>query len=243
MMIHDITQLAGKYKARKRVGRGTGSGTGRRSGRGQKGAGSRSGTARKTGFEGGQMPYFRRLRKFGFTNAHFTQEFWIVNLRAIVAHPMFASGGDVNAETLIKAGLIRDTSRDLKILGDMGDATLSNKLTVTANRVTAKVREVVTGAGGSVNETGTRRDKVRGVDRNAEDKTPKNLTKKLNRGSKARKPVVEAAPEADAADAKAAKGGKAPKGETAEKGEKAPRGEKAPKQGKPEGGAPEAKKE
>ena len=81
MMIHDITTLAGKYKDRKRVGRGTGSGTGRRSGRGQKGASSRSGHASKLAFEGGQMPYFRRLRKFGFTNANFTTHYWIVNLR------------------------------------------------------------------------------------------------------------------------------------------------------------------
>lgn len=209
MMIHDITKLAGKYKDRKRVGRGTGSGTGKRAARGQKGAGSRSGTARKTGFEGGQMPYFRRLRKFGFNNYNFASDFWIVNLRAIVAHPMFAKGGEVNAETLIKAGLIRDTSRDLKILGDMGkdsDARLSQKLNITANRVTAKVRELVTTAGGSVNELGTRRDKVRGVDRNSEDKTPKNLTKKLKRGSGARKPV--AVPEESAEAGSSAKGKK-----------------------------------
>mgnify|MGYP000608831816 CR=1 FL=1 len=207
MMIHDITQLAGKYKARKRVGRGTGSGTGRRAGRGQKGAGSRSGTARKTGFEGGQMPYFRRLRKFGFNNANFTIEFWIVNLRAIVAHPTFAKGGDVNAETLIKAGLIRDTSRDLKILGDVGDVQITQKLNIVASRVTAKVRVLVGAAGGTVKETGTRRDKVRGVDRNSDDKSPKNLTKKLKRGSKAKKPVIETIEEA--ADDKPKKGGKA----------------------------------
>ena len=83
MMIHEITQLAGQFKKRKRVGRGTGSGTGRRSGRGQKGASSRSGHATKLAFEGGQMPYYRRLRKFGFSNFNFTTRFWIVNLRAI----------------------------------------------------------------------------------------------------------------------------------------------------------------
>lgn len=202
MMIHEISELAGKYKARKRVGRGTGSGTGRRSGRGQKGAGSRSGTAQKTGFEGGQMPYFRRLRKFGFSNANFTTEFWTVNLRAILAHPQFAKGGAVNAETLIKAGLIRDTSRDLKILGDVGEAgKVSVKLNITAARVTAKVRELVGAAGGSVTETGTRRDKVRGIDRNSEDKTPKNLTKKLKRSAGPKKPVVAEA-EGDDSDAK-----------------------------------------
>lgn len=209
MMIHELTPLTGKYKARKRVGRGTGSGSGKRAARGQKGAGSRSGTARKTGFEGGQMPYFRRLRKFGFSNANFTTEFWIVNLRAILAHPAFAKGGTVNAQTLIDAGLIRDTSRDLKVLGDVGDAKVNVKLDVTAARVTAKVRELVTAAGGSVKETGTRRDKVCGVDRNAEDKSPKNLTKKLKRGGKTAKPVIG---DADA-EAEAPAKGKAKKGE------------------------------
>jgi large subunit ribosomal protein L15 len=195
MMIHDITALAGKYKARKRVGRGTGSGQGKRAGRGQKGAGSRSGTARKTGFEGGQMPYFRRIRKFGFSNAKFTTDFWIVNLREILDHKNFAKGGEVSAKTLIEAGLIRDTSRDLKILGDVGDQGVKVKLNVTASRVSGKARELILGAGGQVNETGTRRDMVRGVDRNSEDRSPKNLTKKLNRGKK-----KKAAPEAAAAE-------------------------------------------
>ncbi len=205
MMIHEITQLAGRNKRRKRVGRGTAAG-GKRAGRGQKGAGSRSGTARKTGFEGGQMPYFRRLRKFGFTNANFTQQFWTVNIRAILAHPSFAKGGVVNAESLIKAGLIRDESRDLKILGDLGDMTLNAKLDVTAARVSGKARKLIEGAGGKVNETGTRRDKVRGVDRNSDDKTPKNLTKKLNRSSGAKKPAADVEAEASDAGKKAAKG-------------------------------------
>jgi large subunit ribosomal protein L15 len=182
MMIHDITPLAPKYKARKRVGRGTGSGTGKRAARGQKGAGSRSGTARKTGFEGGQMPYFRRIRKFGFSNAKFVTEFWIVNLRDVVNHPAFAKGGAVNTESLIKAGLIRDTSRDLKILGDTGGKGLSVKLDITASRVSDSVRKLVSDTGGKVTETGTRRDRVRGVDRNSDDRKPKNLTKKLKRG-------------------------------------------------------------
>lgn len=200
MMIHEITQLAGRNKRRKRVGRGTAAG-GKRAGRGQKGAGSRSGTARKTGFEGGQMPYFRRLRKFGFTNANFMIRFWTVNIRAILAHPSFAKGGTVNAETLIKAGLIRDDSRDLKVLGDLGDMTLNAKLDVTAARVSGKARKLIEDAGGKVNETGTRRDKVRGVDRNSDDKTPKNLTKKLNRSSGRKKPVAVEA-EATETDAK-----------------------------------------
>lgn len=229
MMIHEITALAGKYKARKRVGRGTGSGTGRRSGRGQKGASSRSGYAQKVAFEGGQMPYFRRLRKFGFPNAQFATEFWIVNLRAIIAHPAFAKGGDVTPETLIKAGLVRDTSRDVKILGDIGEAkSLNVKLHVKVARATASVRKLVEGAGGKVEETGTRRDKVRGIDRNAEDKTPKNLTKKLKRSKGPKKVEITDEPEGDAKDAKK---GKKPAGA-------APAGKPEGK-GKPEGGKPQ----
>lgn len=186
MMIHDITEKAGRYKARKRVGRGRGSGSGKTAARGQKGAGSRSGTARKVAFEGGQMPLFRRIRKFGFSNARFETRFWIVNLRDIVSHPAFKAGGEVDLPALVKAGLVRDDSRDLKILGDTAGKALAVKLKVTASRLTASARKAVLDAGGSVNETGTRRDTVRGIDRNAEDRSPKNLTKKLKR-SKPRK--------------------------------------------------------
>lgn len=185
MMIHDITALAGKYKARKRVGRGEGSGHGKQSGRGNKGAGSRSGNAAKKAFEGGQMPYFRRLAKFGFTNAPFKQEFWTVNLSDILLHPSFKGGGDVNAASLIKAGLVRDDSRDLKVLGNLVKGQkVAVKLNVEAGRISANARKLVTDAGGSVKELGTRRDRVRGVDRESSDRSPKNLTKKLTRGAK-----------------------------------------------------------
>ncbi|MBL8759151.1 MAG: 50S ribosomal protein L15, partial [Phycisphaerae bacterium] len=108
MMIHDITAKVGSYPARKRIGRGRGSGLGKTGGRGQKGAGSRSGTTRRPGFAGGQMPLFRRLRKFGFSNARFETLFWSVNIREIVAHPAFAKGGTVDLASLVKAGLVRD---------------------------------------------------------------------------------------------------------------------------------------
>jgi large subunit ribosomal protein L15 len=182
-MIHDVTELAGKYKKRKRVGRGVGSGNGKTAGRGQKGAGSRRGHSTRFQFEGGQMPFFRRMPKFGFTNAKFKTQFWVVNLSAIVSHDMFKKGGTVDQDALIKAGLVRDTSRDLKILGNLpeGSDSLKVKLDVTANRVSASARKIIEDAGGKVNETGTRRDRVRGVDRNADDQTPKNQTKKLKK--------------------------------------------------------------
>lgn len=217
MMIHEITALAGAYRKRKRIGRGESSGQGKTSGKGHKGARARAGYSLKKAFEGGQTPYFRRISKRGFSNVKYRTEFWIVNLVDIIAHDLFAKGGDVTAERLIEAGLIRDTTRPLKVLGDLGEAkSLKVKLNITAERVTAKVRDVVAAAGGSVTESGTRRDKVRGIDRNSDDLAPKNLTKKLRRGKKFKK-TKESAPETapETKDEKPAEAveKKAPKGE------------------------------
>ena len=182
MMIHDITAKAGRYKKRLRVGRGEGGGRGKQSGRGNKGAGSRSGTTRRAAFEGGQMPLFRRLRKYGFSNAKFRTEFWTVNLGQILTHPSFKNGGTIDTATLIKAGLVRDDSRPLKVLGGLPKGQkVSAKLTINAERVSASVRKMVIDSGGSVVESGTRKDMTRGIDRNSEDRTPKNQTKKLKR--------------------------------------------------------------
>ena len=182
MMIHEITEKAGQNRKRKRIGRGQGSGWGKQAGRGHKGAGSRRGHSTRFQFEGGQMPYFRRMPKLGFSNVQFESRFWTVNLRDIVRHEAFAKGGSVTAETLIAAGLVRDTSRDVKILGAVDESGVKAKLDVRVNRVTSGAKKLIEGAGGSVHETGTRRDRVRGIDRNCDDRTPKNLTKKLRRG-------------------------------------------------------------
>jgi len=201
-MIHEITPIAGKYKARKRVGRGPGSGNGETAGRGVKGAGSRSGNARKLAFEGGQMPMFRRLAKRGFSNTEYRTEFWVANLGDIVAHPAFAKGGKVNADTLVAAGIVRDTKRPLKVLGALrgGVKKLPVKLEVVADRVSDPARKLVEGAGGSVKETGTRRDRVRGVDRNSDDRSPKNLKKKPKlRAAKSFEKRAKAAAETPAA--------------------------------------------
>lgn len=194
MMIHDITEKAGAHKKRKRVGRGEGGGRGKQSGRGNKGAGSRSGTTRRAAFEGGQMPLFRRLRKYGFSNAAFRTDYWIVNLSDILDHKDLAKGGTIDAKKLIAAGLIRDESLPLKILGNLDkDQKLTVKLNITANRVSESVRKAVTAAGGSVSETGSRKDMVQGIDRNSDDRTPKNKTKKLKRSKpKAAKPAAKA---------------------------------------------------
>jgi len=182
MMIHEITALAGKYKQRKRVGRGRGSGVGKTSGRGHKGAGSRAGYSARHQFEGGQMPFFRRMSKRGFTNVNFTVQFWTLNLRDLLDHPEFAKGGEVTKERLVQTGLIRGDDRPVKILGDLGShEKVGVKYSMKVERVTDSARKHITDAGGSVEELGTRRDTVRGVDRNSDDRSAKNLGKKLKR--------------------------------------------------------------
>jgi large subunit ribosomal protein L15 len=145
MMIHEITEKVGKNKARKRIGRGHGSGSGKTSGRGHKGAKSRSGYSRRPAFEGGQMQYFRRIPKRGFTNADFKIVYHIVNLASLEAR--FEKGATVDATALVEAGLIRNFKNPVKILGQ-GDLTIA--LNVTADKFSTSASEKIEAAGGSV---------------------------------------------------------------------------------------------
>lgn len=147
MMIHEITEKAGKYKARKRVGRGHGSGLGKTSGRGHKGAGSRAGFSRRPYFEGGQMSFIRRMPKRGFTNAEFRRPFHIVNIKTLEA--IMEDGAEVTPDVLVKAGVIRDTKLPLKVLGE---GELSKKLSVTAAKFSSSARSKIEAAGGTVTE-------------------------------------------------------------------------------------------
>lgn len=144
MMIHEITEQAGRHKRRKRIGRGVGSGKGKTAGRGHKGYGSRSGNT--NAHEGGAIPMWKRFPKRGFSNARFMKQFAIVNLKALDAG--FNDGDEVNPESLKQAGIIRDTKAPVKILG-YGE--LSKKLTVTATAFTKSAQEKITAAGGSAN--------------------------------------------------------------------------------------------
>ena len=146
MMIHEITPKAGRHKRRKRVGRGIGSGHGKTCGRGHKGAGSRSGATGsiRASREGGQMPFFRRIPKRGFSNARFRITFSIVNIKALDAR--FDDGADVNPQTLAKVGLIRDTRLPVKILGE---GKITKKLAVTAAAFSKAAAEKINKAGGT----------------------------------------------------------------------------------------------
>lgn len=152
MMIHEITEKAGKHKKRKRIGRGPGSGYGKTAGRGHKGAGSRSGFGGsiRASREGGQMPLFRRWPKRGFSNARFRKHFAVVNLAAIADR--FEDGAEVNPDMLAKVGLIHDTKLPVKVLGDTRSGDFSRKLTVSAHAFSAGAKRKIDNAGGSVTQ-------------------------------------------------------------------------------------------
>ena len=140
MDLHSLKPPKGAKKARKRVGRGPGSGMGETSGRGHKGSKARSGARMKAGFEGGQMPLHRRLPKRGFTNI-FKTEFQVVN----VADLARCTAGEVTADTLKAVGLIKSTRIPVKILGN---GTVDKALTVKVAAFSKSAVEKITAAGG-----------------------------------------------------------------------------------------------
>jgi large subunit ribosomal protein L15 len=143
MELNTLRPARGATKARKRVGRGPGSGSGKTAGRGHKGQKSRSGYSRRFGFEGGQMPLTRRIPKRGFTNI-FRVECQVVNLRDL--ERVFADGDTVTPEAMVDRGLIRRGPRPVKILAD---GELTKKLAVEAHRFSAAARAGIEKAGGS----------------------------------------------------------------------------------------------
>lgn len=142
MKLHDLQPAAGSKRARKRIGRGRGSGTGKTAGRGHKGQKSRSGYRRRAGFEGGQMPLIRRVPKRGFHNL-FRRQYSVVNLVQLAD-----MSGEVTPESLAEAGLVRDDAR-VKILGD---GELGVALTVRAHKFSRSAREKIEAAGGNCEE-------------------------------------------------------------------------------------------
>ncbi|MBO5481965.1 MAG: 50S ribosomal protein L15 [Spirochaetaceae bacterium] len=137
----------GANKKKRIVGRGSSSGLGSTAGKGNKGQQSRSGGKVYVGFEGGQMPLYRRIARRGFSNYWFKKEFAIVNLRDLEAH--YADGETVNKETLVLKGLAKKADELIKVLGD---GELTKKLTVAVDKVSASAKEKIEKAGGSVTE-------------------------------------------------------------------------------------------
>ena len=141
MRLHNLKPAKGSTSARKRVGRGPGSGLGKTSGRGEKGQKSRSGFRRKLGFEGGQMPLHRRMPKRGFTNV-FRKEFAEVNLGRL---EIFDAGTIVTPDVLKRRGMIKNLRDGIKVLAQ---GELTKALTVRAHKFSVKAQERITGLGG-----------------------------------------------------------------------------------------------
>lgn len=142
LRLHELKPGKGANRKRKRVGRGPGSGNGKTAGRGHKGQKSRSGFSQRAGFEGGQMPLYRRLPKRGFTNI-FAKKWVVMNVADL---NRFEEGSTVSPELLIEAGFVKKIRDGIRILGN---GNLERKLTVKAHHFTESARQKIEAAGGT----------------------------------------------------------------------------------------------
>lgn len=140
--LHDLTPSKGANRPKKRVGRGPGSGLGVRAGRGQKGQKSRSGYSQRAGFEGGQMPLYRRLPKRGFKN-RFAKTYVVINVSTL---NQFEPGSEVTPQVLVEKGIVKNLRDGLRVLGE---GELSRKLTVKAHHFSETAKAKIEAAGGS----------------------------------------------------------------------------------------------
>ncbi|QFG46486.1 50S ribosomal protein L15 [Lapidilactobacillus dextrinicus] len=143
MNLHELKASEGSRRNRKRVGRGTSSGQGKTAGKGTKGQLARQGGKTRLGFEGGQMPLFRRMPKRGFKNIN-RKEFAIINLNDL---NRFEDGAEVTTEALINAGIIKKQLDGVKLLAN---GELTTKVNVKVAKYSAAAKEAVEAAGGSV---------------------------------------------------------------------------------------------
>ena len=146
MKLHELSPAEGSVKDNFRKGRGTGSGNGKTAGKGHKGQNARSGGGVKPGFEGGQLPLYRKLPKRGFHNK-FATVYATINVGALEHN--FQDGETVNLETLLAKKIIRKPYDGLKVLGD---GELTKKLTVQAAVFSAAAKEKITAVGGQAEE-------------------------------------------------------------------------------------------
>ena len=143
MNLENIPSIKGATHQTKRLGRGHGSGHGKTSGKGHKGQKARSGGGIPVGFEGGQMPLYRKLPRRGFNNFNFKKTFQTVNVGALSK----IEGDIVNRATLIKAGLVRDNKEGVKVLGT---GTLEKAFTVEVDKVSSSAQQKIEAAGGKI---------------------------------------------------------------------------------------------
>lgn len=144
MDLKSVTKKGTKHEHVFRVGRGIGSGLGKTCGRGHKGWGQRSGAYRRPGYEGGQMPIYRRVPKRGFTNARFRTDYTVINVDSLEG---FDAGSVVDLEAVLAKGL---ASLDAPLFKVLGDGKLTKALTVRAQKFSKSAAEKIRAAGGQV---------------------------------------------------------------------------------------------
>ncbi|MBC61682.1 MAG: 50S ribosomal protein L15 [Zetaproteobacteria bacterium] len=144
--LENLSPANGSHKSRKRIGRGIGSGTGKTAGKGHKGQKARKGSNVALGFEGGQTPLYRRLPKFGFSNARFATPFKTINLSQLNS---FSDGETVTPETLVKHGLIKNTKISVKVLAN---GKLERKLNIEAGKFSKTAIKAIESMGGTAKE-------------------------------------------------------------------------------------------
>ena len=142
MKLHELSPAEGSVKANFRKGRGAGSGNGKTAGKGHKGQNARSGGGVRPGFEGGQLPLYRKLPKRGFNNSRFGKQYSVVNVELL---NKFNDGDVVDSAALLKAGVIDSIFDGVKILGE---GELTKKLTVKAKVFSASAKEKIEAVGG-----------------------------------------------------------------------------------------------
>lgn len=147
MSANTLRAPSGASKKKKIVGRGRSSGSGKTSGKGHKGQKARSGGGVRPGFEGGQMPIYRRVAARGFSNHPFKTEYVVVNVASL--EKVYSDGEIVSLETLVQKGLVKKSEKRIKILG-VGE--LKKKLNVEIPAVSASAREKIEKAGGTIVE-------------------------------------------------------------------------------------------
>ncbi|MGJ8649364.1 MAG: 50S ribosomal protein L15 [Opitutaceae bacterium] len=145
MNLENIPTIAGATHPTKRLGRGEGSGHGKTSGKGHKGQKARSGGGIRIGFEGGQMPLYRKLPRRGFNNFNFKVSYQLVNVGQLEK----LEGDVVDRAALVKAGLVRDNKQGVKLLGD---GEVSKAYTINVCKVSASAKSKIEAAGGKIEE-------------------------------------------------------------------------------------------
>lgn len=208
MKLHELEPAPGSHKARKRVGRGPGSGHGKTSTRGQKGQRARTSVNVPKAFEGGQTRLTMRIPKWRGFNNKWKKSYAVLNLTRL---NRFEEGTEVTPEQLVDSGIVKDVGAGIKVLGS-GD--LTRKLTVHAHRFSAEAKKKIEAAGGTV----------------AVIAVPPPIREKTKRAKNQPKRVITPAPEEPSEEgSKAEKKAKPAKGEKADKAEKAPKAPKAEK--------------